>query len=69
MKYPKRLSSGANNIVIALNQNEVAQLYMEDIRYDLGSEAEKMKYANNVNQLASRFLGWILMKKLKQICW
>ncbi len=69
MKYPKRLSSGANNIVIALNQNEVAQLYMEDIRSDLGSEAEKMKYANNVNQLASRFLGWILMKKLKQICW
>lgn len=56
MKYPRRLSSGANNIVIALNQTEVAKLYLEDTRSDLGSEAEKMKYANKVNQLVSKFL-------------
>jgi serine/threonine protein kinase len=56
MKYPRRLSSGANNIVLALNQNEVAKLYLKDTRSDLGSEAEKMKYANKVNGLVCKFI-------------
>lgn len=56
MKYPRRLSSGVNNIVIALNETEVAKLFLEDTRSDLGSEAEKMKYANAVNGLVCRFI-------------
>lgn len=56
MKYPRRLSSGANNIVLALTQTEVAKLYLEDTRSDLGSEAEKMKYANRINGLVCRFV-------------
>lgn len=56
MRYLSRLSSGDNNIVLALNQTEVAKLYLEDTRSDLGSEAEKMKYANRVNGLVCRFI-------------
>lgn len=56
MKYPRKLSSGANNIVLALNENEVAKLFLEDTRSDLGSEAEKMKFANTVNGLVCRFI-------------
>jgi serine/threonine protein kinase len=56
MKYPRRLSSGANNIVLALTSTEVAKLYLEDTRSDLGSEAEKMKYANKVNGLLCHFI-------------
>ncbi|MCU0417793.1 MAG: hypothetical protein MUE33_11485 [Cytophagaceae bacterium] len=39
-KYPRRLSSGANNTVIALSETEVAKLFLEDTRSDIGSEAE-----------------------------
>lgn len=56
MKYPRRLSSGANNIVVALNEAEAAKLFLNDTRSDLGSEAEKMKFANKVNGLVCRFL-------------
>lgn len=56
MKYPRLLSSGANNKVIALNETEVAKLYLEDTRSDIGSEAEKMKYANNINDLICHFI-------------
>ena len=56
MHYPRKLSSGANNIVLALTPTEVAKLYLEDTRSDLGSEAEKMKYANKVNGLVCRFI-------------
>lgn len=56
MKYPRRLSSGANNVVVALNETEVAKLFLEDTRSDLGSEAEKMKFANRINGLVCRFL-------------
>lgn len=51
MKYPRLLSTGANNKVIALNETEVAKLYTGDTRSDIGSEAEKMQYANAVNDL------------------
>ena len=56
MKYPRKLSSGANNTVIVLNDLEVAKLFSGDTRSDLGSEAEKMKYANSINNLVSKFI-------------
>lgn len=56
MKYPRRLSSGANNVVLALTPTEAAKLYLEDTRSDLGSEAEKMKFANGINGLVCKFI-------------
>jgi serine/threonine protein kinase len=56
MKYPRKLSSGANNTVIVLNDNEVAKLFSGDTRSELGSEAEKMKFANAINDLVSKFI-------------
>lgn len=55
MKYPRQLSQGANNVVIALNEKEVAKIYTGDTRSDIGSEAEKLKYANNINGLLPAF--------------
>jgi serine/threonine protein kinase len=56
MKYPRKLSSGANNTVIVLNDNEVAKLFIGDTRSDIGSEAEKMKFANSINDLIVKFI-------------
>ena len=56
MKYPRKLSSGANNTVIVLSDTEVAKLFTGDTRSDIGSEAEKMKFANAVNALVVKFL-------------
>lgn len=56
MKYPRRLSSGANNTVIVLSETEVAKLFTEDTRSDIGSEAEKMQFANSVNNLVVKFI-------------
>ncbi|GAB2770155.1 hypothetical protein GCM10027275_10960 [Rhabdobacter roseus] len=56
MHYPNRLSSGANNIVIALSDTEVAKLFVGDTRSDLGSEAEKMRFANGINGLVVEFV-------------
>lgn len=56
MKYPRKLSSGANNTVIVLNENEVAKLFLGDTRSDIGSEAEKMKFANTINNLVVKFV-------------
>jgi serine/threonine protein kinase len=56
MKYPRRLSSGANNTVIVLSDTEVAKLFTGDTRSDIGSEAEKMKFANAVNDLIVKFI-------------
>ncbi|KGE87326.1 MAG: hypothetical protein ACE362_11970 [Phaeodactylibacter xiamenensis] len=55
-RYPKTLSQGANNTVIALSSTEVAKLFVEDTRSDIGSEAEKMQYANAVNDLVVKFI-------------
>ncbi len=55
-KYPRKLSSGENNTVIVLNENEVAKLFTDDTRSDLGSEAEKMKFANTINDLVVKFV-------------
>jgi serine/threonine protein kinase len=56
MKYPRKLSAGANNTVIVLSDSEVAKLFTGDTRSDIGSEAEKMKFANTVNDLLTKFI-------------
>lgn len=56
MKYPRKLSSGANNTVIVLSETEVAKLFTEDTRSDIGSEAEKMIFANRINGLVVQFI-------------
>lgn len=56
MKYPRKLSSGANNTVIVLSDTEVAKLFTGDTRSDIGSEAEKLKFANAVNDLIVKFI-------------
>ena len=43
-------------MVIALSQTEVAKLFLEDTRSDIGSEAEKMKFANTINGLVTQFI-------------
>jgi serine/threonine protein kinase len=55
-KYPKTLSSGANNTVIALSESEAGKLFFENTRSEIGSEAEKMKFANNINDLVVKFV-------------
>lgn len=55
-KYPKTLSSGANNTVIALSETEAGKLFFENTRSEIGSEAEKMKFANNINNLVVKFV-------------
>jgi tRNA A-37 threonylcarbamoyl transferase component Bud32 len=55
-KYPRQLSRGQNNPVIAINEQEVAKLFTGDTRSDIGSEAEKMQYANAVNGLVVKFI-------------
>jgi len=54
-RYPRQLSRGANNAVIALSETEVGKIFSNDTRSDIGSEAEKMRYANDVNGLVVRF--------------
>lgn len=54
--YPRTLSSGANNTVIALTESEVGKIFAGDTRSDIGSEAEKMKFANQVNDLIVKFV-------------
>jgi serine/threonine protein kinase len=55
-RYPRTLSVGAHNTVVALNEHEVGKLFAGDTRSDIGSEAEKMWFANSVNSLVVRFL-------------
>lgn len=55
MKYQKRLSSEANNTVIVLSEKEVDKLFVGDTRSDIGSEADKMKFANSINDLVVKF--------------
>lgn len=56
MKYPRLLSSGTNNKVIALSETEAGKLFIDDTRSEIGSEAEKMKFANAVNNLVVKFI-------------
>jgi serine/threonine protein kinase len=65
MKYPRKLSAGANNTVIVLSDSEVAKLFTGDTRSDIGSEAEKMKYANTVNTLVVKFVNLTYNEELQ----
>ena len=56
MKYPRKLSAGANNTVIVLSETEVGKLFVGDTRSEIGSEAEKMQYANAINNLVVKFV-------------
>ena len=53
--YPRKLSYGANNTVIVLSEIEVGKLFTNDTRSDIGSEAEKMKFSNEINDLIVKF--------------
>ncbi len=55
-RYPKTLSTGNNNTVIALSEKEVAKLFVGDTRTEIGAEAEKMKWANQTNGLVVKFI-------------
>ncbi|MGM9508740.1 hypothetical protein ACS5NO_13480 [Larkinella sp. GY13] len=55
-RYPNQLSYGANNLVVALSETEVAKVFRGDTRSDIGSEAEKLKIANQINGLVARFI-------------
>ena len=55
-RYPKTLSSGDNNTVIAISKTEVGKLFVGDTRSDIGSEAEKMRFANSINDLIVKFV-------------
>ncbi len=65
MKYLHQLSTGANNTVIALSETEVAKLFIGDTRSDIGSEAEKMKFANGINELVVHFIRLDYDEKLE----
>lgn len=56
MKYPRKLSTGANNTVIVLSDTEVGKLFVGDTRSDIGSEVKKMQFANSVNTLVTKFI-------------
>ncbi|HXA01372.1 MAG TPA: hypothetical protein VNW99_05245 [Cytophagaceae bacterium] len=56
MKYPRKLSAGANNIVIVLSETEAGKLFVGDTRSEIGSEAEKMQFANAINNLVVKFI-------------
>jgi len=55
-RYPRQLSYGSNNSCIALSDAEVGKIFSGDTRSDIGSEAEKMKFANGVNDLICKFI-------------
>ena len=55
-RYPRTLSSGANNTVIALTETEVGKIFTGDTRSDIGSESLKLQFANKINDLLVRFV-------------
>ncbi len=55
-RYPRTLSSGANNTVIALSEIEVGKIFTGDTRSDIGSESLKLQFANKVNELLVKFI-------------
>jgi len=55
MRLKNQLSYGNNNKVIAISDTEVAKLFLADTRSDIGSEAQKMQFANQINDLVVKF--------------
>jgi serine/threonine protein kinase len=64
MHYPGLLSSGANNNVVAISQTEAAKLFVAKSRCDIGAEAEKMQFANSINNLIAKFIRLEYHKEL-----
>jgi serine/threonine protein kinase len=62
-RYPGTLSIGDNNTVIVLSETEVGKVFTIDTRSDIGSEAEKMKFANSINSL---IVGFIRLDELNE---
>jgi hypothetical protein len=56
MKYPRKLSSGANNTVIVISETEAGKLFTGDTRSEIGSEALKMQFANSISGLVAKFI-------------
>ena len=56
MKYSRKLSAGANNTVIVISDTEVGKLFTGNTRSEIGSETEKMQFANTVNNLVVKFI-------------
>ena len=56
MNYPRKLSAGENNTVIVISDTEAGKLFTGDTRSDIGSEAEKMQFANSINNLVVKFI-------------
>jgi serine/threonine protein kinase len=55
ISYPKELSRGFNNVVVALSDWEVGKLFEPAEEGAMLAEAEKMQYANGVNDLVVNF--------------
>jgi serine/threonine protein kinase len=55
-RYPRTLSSGTNNTVIALSETEVGKIFTGDTRSDIGSESLKLQFANKINGLLVGFI-------------
>jgi serine/threonine protein kinase len=55
-RMKNRLSSGTNNIVIALSDVEAGKLFTANTRSEIGSEAVKMQFANAINHLVVKFI-------------
>lgn len=71
------LSKSSTQQVIVLSETRVAKLFNKNTRSDIGSEAEKMKYANSINGLVPKFIrldysdelqaGMIVMERIYPI--
>lgn len=55
-KYPKELSRGNNNVVIALSKTEAGKIFTPESRVEISVEAKNMQYANRVNNLVVKFI-------------
>lgn len=53
--YPRQLSHGANNKVVALSETEVGKIFSNETQEEIDIEAEKMLFANAVNGLVVKF--------------
>ncbi len=68
-KYPRQLSYGANNAVIALSETEVGKLFTGDTRSDIGSEAEKMRLPIASMNWSCASTDSTGTRRYKPICW
>ncbi len=55
-KYPRQLSFGAHNIVIAVSETEAGKVFEGNTKSDIVAEAEKLKFANSINDLVVKYI-------------